>query len=293
MSDTINFADLTEISADVVFGNITVGTMKKLEDYIIHEQDIASGCLNKILLFTKSFIVNELSFDTMKQTISQTTFLDKVNETFRQVYFENLRISTLETDEILPNTINGINYTDLAKRVLTIYTRQNLTGALIVDNLETDVLDAEIINGIPSNTWNLLLMHAKSLYDDVFKNASIRSLRVTGMITASSINNNDIIDIYKEDSMATVTFDRNVSIENLRVIGFVNNLNLSEFVADAVQKADRNITFTDRKTFKNVTCEFLEAQFINGHFVNDILDPNKQQTLKGPIVINGMLSTHV
>lgn len=267
--------------------------MKKLEDYIIQEQDIASGCLNKILFFTKSSIINELSFDTIKQTISQTTFLDKVNETFRQVYFENLTISTLETDEILPNTINGINYTDLAERVLTIYTQQNLTGALIVDNLETDVLDAEIINGVPLNTWNLLLTHAKSLYDDVFKNASIRSLRVTGMITASSINNNDIIDIYKEDSMATVTFDRNVSIENLRVIGFVNNLNLSEFVADAVQKTDRNITFTDHKTFKNVTCEFLEAQFINGHFVNDILDPNKQQTLKGPIVINGMLPSYI
>lgn len=284
---------MREILADVTFGNVTVGIIKKLEDYIIREQDIASGCLNKILLFARSSIVDELSFDTIKQTISQTAFLDKVNETFQRVYFENLTISTLEADEVLPNTINGIDYTDLAERVL-IPTRQNLTGSLIVDNLETDILDAEIINGIPLNTWNLLLTHAKSLYDDVFNgNASISSLRVTGMITASSINNNDIIDIYEEDNMPTVTFDKNVSIENLRVTGFVNSLNFSEFIADAVQKVDRNVTFTDRKALKNVTCEFLETQFINGHFVNDILDPNEKQTLKGPVIINGTLPIYV
>lgn len=266
--------------------------MKKLEDYIIHEQDIASGCLNKMLLFIESSIIDYLSFDTIKQTISQTTFFDKLNKIFQEVYFENLTIRTLLADEILPNTINGINYTDLANRVLTFYTQQNLTGALIIDNLETHFLDAEVINGISLNTWNLLLAHEKSFYDDVYDgNVSIRSLRVTGMITASSINDNEIIDIYKEDNMATVTFNKNISIENLKLIGFVNNLNLSEFIADTIQKTNRNITFIDRKIFKNVTCEFLEVQFINGHFVNDILDPNEKQMLEGPIVINGMLHT--
>jgi len=44
-------------------------------------------------------------------------------------------------------------------------------------------------NKIPLNTWNL---HAKSFYDDIFDgNTSIRSLRVTRMITAYLIN--DII----------------------------------------------------------------------------------------------------
>ncbi|XP_024892131.1 uncharacterized protein LOC112467658 [Temnothorax curvispinosus] len=291
LSTNQQFPHLTKISANVMFGNVTLGTMKKLEDYVTHEQAIASGCLNKILLFIKSSVIDNLSFDTIKQTISQTTFFDKINKTFQQVYFENLTISTLLTDEVLPNTINGINYTDLAKRVLTLSTRQNLTGALKVDNLETDILDAEIINGIPLNTWNLLFTHAKSLYDDVFDGkSSITSLRVTGIITASTINNNDIIDIYEEDNMATVTFNKNVSIKNLRIRGFINNLNLSEFIADTVQKTDRNITFIDRKIFKNITCEFLEAQFINGHFVNDSLDPNEKQTLRGPIVINGSVT---
>ncbi|XP_011876315.1 PREDICTED: uncharacterized protein LOC105566711 [Vollenhovia emeryi] len=282
------FPHLTRMSANVLFENVTLGTMNKLEHYITHEQDTASGCLNKILLFIKSSIVDDLSFDTIRQTISQATFLDKINKTLRQVHFENLTVSTLLTDEVLPNTINGLNYSDLATRALTLYARQNLTGALIVDNLETDTLDVEMINGVPLNTWNLSLTNAKSLYDDVFHgSAAIRSLRVTGMITASSINDNDIIDIYKEDDMATVTFNKNVSIENLRVIGFVNNLNLTEFIADTVQKDERNITFTGHKTFRNVTCDSLGAQFVNGHFINDILNPNETQTLKGPVIING------
>jgi len=273
-----------------MFGNVTLGIMKKLEDYIIHEQDIISGCLNKILLFIKSFIIDNLYFDTIKQTISQTTFFDKLNKTFQDVYFENFTLSTLLADEILPNTVNGINYTDLAKHILALYAQQNLTGALIVDHLETNILDAEIINGIPSNTWNLLLTHAKSLYDDVFDGkTSIRSLQVTGMITASSINDNDIVDIYKEYNIATVYFNTKVSIKNLKIIGFINDLNLSEFVVDVVQKNDKNITFIDRKIFKNIACEFLQAQFINEHFVLDILNPNKKQMLKGPIVIKGIL----
>ncbi|EGI69366.1 hypothetical protein G5I_01903 [Acromyrmex echinatior] len=285
------FPHLTKISASVMFENVTLGIMKKLEDYIIYEQSITSSCFNKILLFVKSFIIDNLSFDTIKQTISQITFFDKLNKTFQQVYFENLTISTLMIDEILPNTINRINYIDLVNRVLTSYTQQNLTGALIIDKLETDILDAEIINAISLNTWNLFSTPAKLPYNNIFNgNASIKNLEVTGIIMASSINNNNIIDIYKEYNMATVIFNTNVSIENLKVIGFINNLNLSMFITDAIQKVDRNITFMDRKTLNNITCEFLKIQFINKHFVNHILDLNEKQMLKGPIIINGSVT---
>ncbi|XP_012057498.1 PREDICTED: uncharacterized protein LOC105620619 [Atta cephalotes] len=284
------FPHLTKISANIMFENVTLGIMKKLEDYIIYEQNITSNCFNKILLFVKSFIIDNLSFDTIKQTISQITFFDKLNKTFQQAYFENLMISTLMIDEILPNTINRINYIDLVNRVLTSYTQQNLTGALIIDKLETDILDAEIINTIPLNTWNLST-NAKLPFNDIFNgNASIKNLEVTGIIMASSINNNNIIDIYKEYNMATVIFNTNVSIENLKIIGFINNLNLSMFITDAVQKVDRNITFMDRKTLNNITCEFLKVQFINKHFVNHILDLNEKQMLKGPIIINGLVT---
>lgn len=281
---------MRKISANAMFGNITFGIMKKLENYIIREQNVASACLNKVLLFIRSCIIDNLSFDTLKQNITQTTFFDKLNQTFQKLHFENLILSTLIADEVLPNTINYINYADLTRHILTISTQQNLTGTLIVDNLETNVLNVEIINGMPLNKLHRLLVHAKSFYDDIFNgNASIKSLRVTGMITASSINKNDIVNVYKKDSMGTVIFNKNISIEDLTVIGFVNGLNLSEFVTDAIQKVDRNITFVGYKTFVNVTCEFLKARYINGHFIENILDSNKKQILKGPVVINGML----
>lgn len=273
-----------------MLNNITFGMIKKLEDYIIREQNVASACLNKVLFFIKSCIIDNLSFNTLKQNITQTTFFEKLNQTFQKLYFENLTLSTLIVDEVLPNTINSINYIDLTKRILTISTQQNLTGALIIDNLETDVLNAEIINGMSLDKINRILEHAKTFHDDIFNgNTSIKSLRVTGMLTASLINENDIVDVYQKDRMGTVIFNENTSIKDLTVIGFVNSVNLSEFISDAVQKTDRNITFVGYKTFENVTCEFLNIRHMNGHLVENILDPNKMQILKGPVVINGML----
>lgn len=285
-----NILDLRKISANVTFDNITFGIMKKLENYITREQNVASACLNKVLVFFKSCVIDNLSFNTLKHNITQTTFFDKLNQTFQKLYFENLTLSTLIVDEVLPNMINSINYIDLTKRILSISTQQNLTGTLIIDNLETDVLNAEFINGMPLNKLNRLLIRAETFYDDIFNgNTSIKSLRVTGMLTASLINENHIVDVYKKDRMGTVIFNKNTSIKDLTVIGFVNGLNLSEFITDAVQKTDRNITFVGYKTFENVTCEFLNARFINGHFVENILDPDKMQILKGPVIINGML----
>ncbi|XP_072767506.1 uncharacterized protein Fs(1)n isoform X2 [Anoplolepis gracilipes] len=284
------FPYLKKISANVMFGNVTFGMIKKLEDYI-SEQNDDSDCLNIIVFFVRSCIIDNLSFDTLKQSIMQTAFFEKLNQIFQKPHFENLTLSTLIADEILPNTINYINYADLTKRILTTSTQQNLTGTLIIDNLETNILNAEVINEVPLNKLNQLSAHAKSLYNDIFNgNMSIKSLRVTGMLTASSINENDIVNVYKKDNMGTVIFNENISINNLTVIGFVNGLNLSEFVIDAVQKTDRNITFVSYKTFENVTCEFLETQFINGHFVENILDPNANQILKGPVVINGWVT---
>ncbi|XP_032684825.1 uncharacterized protein LOC116850535 [Odontomachus brunneus] len=286
------FPNLKRISANVTFGNVSLGAMNKLEDYIINEQNVSSGCMEKILLFMKPPIVDEISFKTIGLTITAETFFDKLNESFRRVYFENLTLSTLKTDEITPNTINGMwNYTDLAKHVLTISTRQSLTGSLVVNNLEIGVLDAKLVNGVPIRDLNRLLTHAGFLYDRVVGgNETLQSLQVTGQLSVSSINGRNILDIYDPRSMKPVIFRGNVTIDNLTVLGFVNGRNLSEFVDDAVRKTDRNVTFTGNKTLGNVTCEFLNVQFVNGHFVDDILDPDRQQELKKPVYVKGSIT---
>lgn len=281
---------MKKISADVTFDNVNFGVAKSLEEYITREQNASSGCLNKVLFFKKSPIIDDLSFDTLKQTVPSSIFLDKLNRTFQRAHFKDLTLSTLTADVVSPSTINRTrNYTDLMNNVLTSAMQQNITGFLAVDNLETDLLDAEFINGIPIDEFNRRLTHARSLYDDIFYgNASIESLQVTGTITTSSINEHDLFDIYKYESMGSVIFNESVSIENLTVMGLVNDLNLTEFVADVVRRTDKKVIFTGHKTFENVTCEFLEVRSVNGHLVENILQPDKRQVLKGPVVINGI-----
>lgn len=290
---TLLISDLNKISAEVTFDNVTFGALKKLEDYITREQNANSGCMKKMVFFIKSPIVDNLYFDILNQNIPRDVFLDKLNRTFRTVYFEDLVLPALTAEEILPGTINGTwNYTDLVQRLLTVSMPQNLTGSLIVDNLETTMLDVGTINGMSMNEVNRLLKRARSQYNDL-NNSAMESLRVTGTITASSINEHDIVNIFEEDSEMNVIFEKNVSIENLTVNGLVNGLNLSEFIADAVQQTDKNITFVGHKTIENVSCRFLKAQFINGHSVNDLLDPDREQVLKGPVVINGTLLLNI
>lgn len=263
------------------------------KDYITHQYKQHAGCLNTILAFTKSVIAEDLSFETLKQTISQTSFFKKFNNIFQSTYFDNLTISILMADEVLPKVVNGINYTELVEHMVTSSTKQNLTGALTINNLEIDILDAKLVNGMSVNELKQLLMNAQSLYDDLFSsNTSIKSLQVTGMTTASSINGNDILDSFDKDNTATVIFNKYVSIEDLTVNGFVNGLNFSKFISDAVRKSDKNVTFTGFKIFENVTCEVLETLFINGHSVDDILRADKNQVLKGPIVVNGEYCAH-
>lgn len=279
---------MKKISANVTFGNVSYGATKKLEDYITREQS-TSGCLKKVLFFIKPPIVDNLTFDTVDHIIPGIVFLNKLNRTLQRMHFEDLTLSTLTADEISPNTINGRSYADLIGNALTASTRQNVTGSLTIDNLETVLLDAEFVNGMPIGELNRWLTYATALHDDIFyRNVSIESLQTTGTITVSSINEHDIVDIFKEDNMGSVIFNESVSIENLTVMGLVNGWNLLELAADAVRKTDRDVTFTGRKTFENVTCGFLEARSINGHSVDDILDPERQQLLKGPVVVNGM-----
>lgn len=268
---------------------MNLGAVGKLKDYITSEQNISSGCMQKVLFFAKTPVVDEISFKTIGQTTTSEAFFDKLSKSLRKVHFENLTLSALKAGEITPNTINERwNYTDLEHK-LTISTRQHLTGSLVVENLEISVLDAKIVNDVPTRDLNRLLTHARSLYDNVFSgNATLQYLQVTGLLRASSINERNILDIYDPSTMNPVIFHENVTIKNLTVLDFVNNRNLSELIDDAVRKTDRNVTFTGSKTFVNVTCESLNVRVINGHSVDDILDPEREQELKGPVFVNGM-----
>lgn len=279
--------DLRRISANATFGRVTLGATRRLEDHITRENS-ASNCLRSIVMFNSSVppVVDDLYFDTLMRNITRADFLGKLKRSLASVRCDDLSLSELTADEILPGTINGIDYGDLAS------TKQNLTGELTVNVLETEVLDAETINGMSLEELRRSLTRAMSLYDDesftdVDPPIEIGSLRVLGRITVSSINDIDVYDIYDESSMATVIFRDGASIGDLTVTGFVNGLNLSRIADDAVRRTDRNVRFTGRKTFDDLTCDYLDARFVNDHLVDDVLSADREQTLKGPVTVTG------
>jgi len=277
---------LSKFSGNVSFGNVTLGVVQKLEDHITREYLATSNCLRTIVVFDSvPPLVDDLHFDTLMQNIPQAAFLDKLNQSLRDVHCWALSPSELTADQVLPYVINRIDYTDLVQRTLTTSTKQTLTGELTADNLETEILDAETINGMPMDELRRLLTRATLL--DANSPIKIESLRVSGEISVSSINGVDVHDIYEEDSMETVIFRENVSIGDLTVTGLVNGFDLSQVADDAVRKTDRNVTFTGRKVFENLTCDYLETRFVNDHSVDDILNAEEEQTLKGPVIVTG------
>jgi len=276
---------LSRFSGNVSFGNVTLGVVQKLEDHITREYLATSNCLRTIVVFDNvSPLVDDLYFDTLMQNISRTTFLDKLNQSLRDVHCRTLSPSELIADQVLPQVINRIDYADLVQDTLTRSTKQTLTGELTVNELETDILDAETINGMPLDKLRRVLTRATML--DADPPIKIGSLRVSGKISVSSINDIDVYDIYEED-MGTVIFRENVSIGDLTLTGLVNGFDLSRVADDAVRKTDREVTFTGRKVFENLTCDYLNTRFVNDHSVDDILNAEEEQTLKGPVTVTG------
>jgi len=278
--------DLSRFSGNVSFGNVTLGVVQKLEDHITREYLATSNCLRTVVVFDDvPPLVDDLHFDTLMQNIPRAAFLDKLNQSFRDVHCWTLSPSELTADQVLPHVINRIDYADLVQGTLTASTKQILTGELTADELETEILDAETINGMPLDELRRVLTRATLLDADL--PIKIGSLRVSGEISVSSINGIDVHDIYEEDSMGTVIFRENVSIDDLTLTGLVNGFDLSRVADDAVRKTDRDVTFTGRKVFEKLTCDYLDTRFVNDHSVDDILNTEEEQTLKGPVTVTG------
>lgn len=280
------FTDLIKISSNVTFGNVTFGAVRKLETLLNQNENSSSTCMQKTVVFKSPITLDELSFDSINDTISYADFARKINETFQSIPLENLTAETLEAEEIVPVFINGVDFANFTKHL----SFSNVIDEYLIDSLETDRLNAKFINGMPVDEIDRLKNHANSLLAGIFNGTvTLESLQVTGKINTKLINGEVIKDLYKTDRMGTVVFKENVSIENLTILGSMNNFDFLERVSDTVLKTDRNIKVDGHKSFNVVTCNQLEAEFLNGHAVENIFDPVREQELTGPVVVNGTL----
>lgn len=282
-------SDLRKISANVTFGNVTLGGIKKLEKFF--RENNSTGCLNRTVIFESPVTVEELTFDKLNNNVSYEFFTRKVNETFGNASFENLTVDTLIADEIAPNMVNGLDLVDYAKHL-----ESSDIECTIEDSLETDRLCAKSVNGMPVEEIGQLKDRLSAILDHVQSgNLTLNSLRVLGTIKADSINGERVTDLYNEERFGPrpVIVKDEVYIEDLTILGLMNGYNFTERVLDTVQKSDANIVIEGHKTFDSIICTELEAKYLNGRPIENILDPYKEQVLSGPVIVNGTVITFI
>ena len=257
--------------------------MKKLKAFF-KENTNSNNCLDRIIVFKSPIIVDQLSFDGLNNNVSFDVFNQKVNRIFQNVSFENLMTETLLADKITPKVINGLDFTNFTKHLES----PNI-GA--IDQLETDRLNVTFINGMSLDEISLLANRLGATLDSILNGSkTLNSLQVTGMIITKLLNGNVLADLYTEDEIDTVIFKSDVVIKNLTILDLMNGFNFSERVFDTVLKSETNIVINAHKMFDTIICHQLEATALNGHPIENILDPFKEQVLTGPVIVNGSVT---
>lgn len=243
----------------------------------------SSNCLEKVILFQSPIMVDELSVDSVND-IPYEDFSQKVNEIFQNIALENLKTTTLRAEEIVPKAINGVDFANFTRHLAN----SNIVDEYFIDKLETDRLIVKSINGMSLEEINRLKGQLNALLFKISEgNHTLESLQVTGKISAKAINGKKLEDFHGKDRMGTVVFKEKVSIKNLTILGSMNGFDFLERVSDTVLKTDRNIQLLGHKNFSIISCHELEAGKLNGHPVENILDPLKEQVLSGPVTVNG------
>nr|XP_034171205.1 uncharacterized protein LOC117600218 [Osmia lignaria] len=279
--------NLVRILPNVTFGNVTFGALKKLETLFKENSNTSNNCLDKIIVFKSPITVDELSFNKLNNEISYEDFQGKLNETFQNILLENLTTDRLFADYITPTFINGIDFANFTKSLSS----PKIVNEYEIDRLETDHLNATFINGMSLDEINELNDRLTTMFTEIFSgNVALESLQVTGNIEANSVNGKALEDLYNEYQTGKIIFEEDVSIRNLTILGLMNGLNFSEFVSDTILKTDTNIVIDGHKTFDVVNCAQLEAASINGRPVENLFDPVKEQTLTGPVIIDGSIT---
>ncbi|XP_014603353.1 PREDICTED: uncharacterized protein LOC106786456 [Polistes canadensis] len=283
------FTSLKEISDNVTFGEISNEFANNLRKILEEETKENSHCTNKSVILENTLIVDDLSFDILNDNITSDTFKQQLNLTFRNVSFNDLTVNKLNVQEITPIFVNNVNLSDFIEFAVTRSTMQNVSVNCSFERLQVENLEIERFNGMSIKGWNDLIDQLHRSYRDIFDPniATLESIIVKGMIDASSINGISLDKMYDPSTMGTVIYENGLYVENLTVLGFINNFNISELVKNAVLKIDDEIVINDVKEFENIHCKLLQMKSFNGHDVNNILDPYKDQDLTGPVVING------
>ncbi|XP_066602800.1 uncharacterized protein fs(1)N isoform X2 [Prorops nasuta] len=286
--------NLRRISANVTLGEVMDEDVKDLEDHLnqLGEKEGLTNCLSNMgLTFAENPVIDKLVFEKINFNTTFAEFHEKLNSTLQNVYVKNVTASDLYVEEIITNNINDYALDALDKEFIKISGAQKLTGNYTIDNLEVDILNATFVNSFPANTLDFFKTTFESVYNGLISGSiPVKALTVTGKIETLQLNNVPLENIYDINQIESIILENNVSIRNLTVLNKLNSQNFSELVADAILKTDTDILVTGHKTFENLNCKILDTSYLNGHSINDILDPDSYQEIEGPVTISGSVT---
>ncbi|KAK0163153.1 hypothetical protein PV327_006861 [Microctonus hyperodae] len=255
-------------------GNVTIDrlvesdTIKLTRLLFENRYQGSNSCFKKNFIFKVPPIVDKISAEFINGYIPSYLFASKLNESFKDVAINNISLKNLYVNKINAQNVNGLSYDEML-RINDLYEKEknNEDSQIIVDDLQKQLDD---------------------LYDKIVNGSvGIRNLTVSEQIKTKILNGKFLSNIYNVSYMGNVIFENDVHIENLIIHGYINGVNFSEFVADAILKNDENIIVSGKKKFKKIICQSLELSTWNNRSIDDILDPFKHQILSGPIIVKG------
>ncbi|XP_012274820.1 uncharacterized protein LOC105696704 [Orussus abietinus] len=281
------FPELEKISGNVTFGTLERDDIKMIE-ILLNQTNSRNQCFDKTIVFKSPLTVEKLDFGKLNDKITKEEF-DKLHaNAFREVHFDQLKVNRMNVKDLQPRIINGINMEEFVTNRVSRTGRQNMTGLIEADHLETDFLEVQFINDISTQELESLKSQMESRDQEIVDGVlSVDTLFVNGTVRVKKINGRKLEEFFLPEELGDIIFDDDVSIQNLTVMGFVNGLNFTEFVNDAVKKTDTDIVITGEKEFESISCNQLEVENLNGRPVDTILDPGKHQILAGPIFVKG------
>ncbi|XP_017877319.1 uncharacterized protein LOC108623376 [Ceratina calcarata] len=270
----ISVADVTNatFSKNVSYGQITIGNANLTPEDVGFDIDNFEKRL-------KSVKQKLIEIDSNLAKANQLDF-DSDVEIFGNINFAG----SLTVENLTAEFINDVSMNDSSSH------DDSTTIEETFDFIQAENLTVYSVNGIPFK--DILFSDAIKDYRHV-NFSEINKVEVNGDISFENINGIDwnilMRDIVWKDEPKVIP--GNTVIEGLTVLGLMNGFNFSERVSDTILNDDTDIVLEGHKVFEsNVSCYQLEVDSLNGRPTENILDPKKEQTLLGPIIINGSIT---
>ncbi|XP_068236280.1 uncharacterized protein [Palaemon carinicauda] len=124
-----------------------------------------------------------------------------------------------------------------------------------------------------------------------------KDVNITGKF--NDIDMNKLIEKMQEKVITLqgdVAFHNSVNVQNLKVNGLVNGLNLTDHLINAVKRTDKNIVITGKKKFLSpLIARNLNVKFLNGvdfdDFLQHVVRINSPLNMKGTVTVHGVTAS--